>query len=216
MSLVFFDMDDTLLAGDAEAAWAKYMAENGIMKDEDFKEKIRKFDEDYRRGELDFSVYTEFLLAPIKGMTVEEVEDIVKPFCVTIVEEFKDTTSKGLLEKHSLDECLITSGTLTFIVKEVASLLGIETFFGTDPEVKEGCYTGKVSGKPNFGQEKVRKLENWLGNRSLIETVAYSDSINDLPLLNFSSKAVVLNPDSKLREVAVSLGWEIDDSRVTV
>ena len=137
MSLVFFDMDDTLLAGDAEAAWAKYMAENGLMKDEGFKEKIRKFDEDYRRGELDFSVYTEFLLAPIKGMTVEEVEDIVKPFCVTIVEEFKDTTSKGLLEKHSLDECLITSGTLSFIVKEVASLLGIETFFGTDPEVQE-------------------------------------------------------------------------------
>ena len=215
MSLVFFDMDDTLLAGDAEAAWAKYMAENGLMKDEGFKEKIRKFDEDYRRGELDFSVYTEFLLAPIKGMTVEEVEDIVKPFCVTIVEEFKDSTSKGLLEKHTMDECLITSGTLTFIVKEVASLLGIETFFGTDPEVKEGCYTGKVLGKPNFGQEKVRKIENWLGNRSLIETVAYSDSINDLPLLNFSSKAVVLNPDSKLREVAVSLGWEIDDSRIT-
>ena len=216
MSLVFFDMDDTLLAGDAEAAWAKHMAENGLMKDEGFKEKIRKFDEDYRRGELDFSVYTEFLLAPIKGMTVEEVEDIVKPFCVTIVEEFKDTTSKGLLEKHTMDECLITSGTLSFIVKEVASLLGIKTFFGTDPEVQEGCYTGKVSGKPNFGQEKVRKIENWLGDRSIIETVAYSDSINDLPLLNFSSKAVVLNPDSKLREVAVSLGWEIDDSRTTV
>ena len=215
MSLVFFDMDDTLLAGDAEAAWAKYMAENGLMKDEGFKEKIRKFDEDYRRGELDFSVYTEFLLAPIKGMTVEEVEDIVKPFCVTIVEEFKDSTSKGLLEKHTMDECLITSGTLSFIVKEVASLLGIKTFFGTDPEVQEGCYTGKVSGNPNFGEEKVRKIENWLGDRSLIETIAYSDSINDLPLLNFSSKAVVLNPDSKLREKAVSLGWEIDDSRIT-
>ena len=216
MTLVFFDMDDTLLAGDAEAAWANYMAKNGLMKEEGCKEKIRKFDEDYRRGELDFSVYTEFLLAPIKGMTVEEVADIVKPFCVTIVEEFKDSTSKGLLEKHLLDECLITSGTLSFIVKEVASLLGIETFFGTDPEVQEGCYTGKVLGKPNFGEEKVRKIENWLGDRSLIETVAYSDSINDLPLLNFSSKAVVLNPDSKLREVAVSLGWEIDDSRITV
>ena len=63
---------------------------------------------------------------------------------------------------------------------------------------------------------KVRKIENWLGDRSLIETIAYSDSINDLPLLNFSSKAVVLNPDSKLREVAVLLGWEIDDSRITI
>ena len=80
MTLVFFDMDDTLLAGDAEAAWANYMAKNGLMKEEGFKEKIRKFDEDYRRGELDFSVYTEFLLAPIKGMTVEEVARYCKTF----------------------------------------------------------------------------------------------------------------------------------------
>jgi len=213
MSLVFFDMDDTLLAGDVEAAWANYMGENGLMKEEGFKEKIRKFDEDYRRGELDFSVYTEFLLAPIKGMTVEEVQDIVKPFCVTIVEELKDTTSKVMLEKHSLDECLITSGTLSFIVKEVASLLGIETFFGTDPEVQEGCYTGKVSGKPNFGEEKVRKIQAWLGNRKFSQTIAYSDSINDLPLLKFASQAVVLNPDIRLREVAILEGWEINDSR---
>jgi HAD superfamily hydrolase (TIGR01490 family) len=213
MSLVFFDMDDTLLAGDAEAAWAKYMVENGIMQDEGFTEKIRRFDEDYRRGDLDFSVYTEFLLSPIKGMTVQEVQDIVQPFCLTIIEEFKDSTSQGLLDKHSSDECLITSGTLSFIVTEIADLLGIRTFFGTDAEVKEGRYTGRVSGRPNFGEEKVRKIKNWLGGRSLSETIAYSDSINDLPLLEFSSKAVVLNPDSKLREVARSSGWEIDDSR---
>jgi len=214
MTLVFFDMDDTLLAGDAEAAWAKHMAENGLMQDEDFEEKIRRFDEDYRRGDLDFSVYTEFLLSPIKGMTVQEVQDIVQPFCLTIVEEFKDSTSQGLLDKHSSDECLITSGTLSFIVKEVASLLGVKIFFGTDPEIKEGCYTGRISGNPNFGEEKVTKIKKWLGDRSVTKTVAYSDSINDLPLLNFSSKAVVLNPDSKLREVAISLGWEIDDSRI--
>ena len=213
MSLVFFDMDDTLLAGDAEAAWAKYMVENGIMQDEGFTEKIRRFDEDYRRGDLDFSVYTEFLLSPIKGMTVQEVQDIVQPFCLTIIEEFKDSTSQGLLDKHSSDECLITSGTLSFIVTEIADLLGIRTFFGTDAEVKEGRYTGRVSGRPNFGEEKVRKIKNWLDGRSLSETIAYSDSINDLPLLEFSSKAVVLNPDSKLREVARSSGWEIDDSR---
>ncbi len=85
MTLVFFDMDDTLLAGDAEAAWAKYMAENGLMQDEGFAEKIRRFDEDYRRGDLDFSVYTEFLFSPIKGMTVLEVQDIVQLFCLTTV-----------------------------------------------------------------------------------------------------------------------------------
>ena len=132
MTLVFFDMDDTLLAGDAEAAWAKYMAENGLMQVEGFAEKIRRFDEDYRRGDLDFSVYTEFLLSPIKGMTVQEVQDIVQPFCLTIVEEFKDSTSQGLLDKHSSDECLITTGTLSCIGKDVTNLIGVETFSKSD------------------------------------------------------------------------------------
>ena len=213
MTLVLFDMDDTLLAGDAEAAWAKYMALHGIIKDVTFEKKIKTFDDDYRQGNLDFSVYSDFLLSPIKGMTVKEVQEIARPFCITIVNEFKDSKSQELLNRHSSDECLITSGTLSFIVKEVAILLGIETYFGTDAEVKEGLYTGRVLGEPNFGEEKVRKIQEWLGDRNLSEIIAYSDSINDLPLLNFSSRAVVLNPDIKLREIAISAGWEIDDSR---
>ena len=74
-------------------------------------------------------------------------------------------------------------------------------------------YTGRVSGKPNFGEEKVRKIQAWLGNRKFSQTIAYSDSINDLPLLKFASQAVVLNPDIRLREVAILEGWEINDSR---
>ena len=213
MTLVFFDLDDTLLAGDSEAAWAKHMLFKGITEDSSFEEKIMKFDQDYRLGKLNFSAYTEFLLSPIKGMSVEEVHEIVRPFSVNIVNELKDSTGQALLEKHSSDECLITSGTLSFIVKEIALLLGFNTFFGTEAEIKGGLYTGRVSGKPNFGEEKVRKIQAWLGNRKFSQTIAYSDSINDLPLLKFASQAVVLNPDIRLREVAILEGWEINDSR---
>lgn len=213
MTLVFFDLDDTLLAGDSEAAWAKHMLFKGIIEDSSFEEKIMKFDQDYRLGKLNFSAYTEFLLSPIKGMSVEEVHEIVRPFSVNIVEELKDSISQALLEKHSSDECLITSGTLSFIVKEIALLLGFNTFFGTEAEIKGGLYTGRVCGKPNFGEEKVRKIQAWLGNRKFSRTIAYSDSINDLPLLKFASQAVVLNPDIRLREVAILEGWEINDSR---
>lgn len=213
MTLVFFDLDDTLLAGDSEAAWAKHMLFKGITEDSLFEEKIMKFDQDYRLGKLNFSAYTEFLLSPIKGMSVEEVHEIVRPFSVNIVNELKDSISQALLEKHSSDECLITSGTLSFIVKEIALLLGVNTFFGTEAEIKGGLYTGRVSGKPNFGEEKVRKIQAWLGNRKFSQTIAYSDSINDLPLLKFASQAVVLNPDIRLREVAILEGWEINDSR---
>ena len=213
MTLVFFDLDDTLLAGDSEAAWAKHMLFKGITEDSLFEEKIMKFDQDYRLGKLNFSAYTEFLLSPIKGISVEEVHEIVRPFSVNIVNELKDSISQALLEKHSADECLITSGTLSFIVKEIALLLGVNTFFGTEAEIKGGLYTGRVSGKPNFGEEKVRKIQAWLGNRKFSQTIAYSDSINDLPLLKFASQAVVLNPDTRLREVAILEGWEINDSR---
>ena len=213
MTLVFFDLDDTLLAGDSEAAWAKHMLFKGITEDSSFEEKIMKFDQDYRLGKLNFSAYTEFLLSPIKGMSVEEVHEIARPFSVNIVDELKDSISQALLEKHSADECLITSGTLSFIVKEIALLLGFNTFFGTEAEIKGGLYTGRVSGKPNFGEEKVRKIQAWLGNRKFSQTIAYSDSINDLPLLKFASQAVVLNPDIRLREVAILEGWEINDSR---
>ena len=213
MTLVFFDLDDTLLAGDSEAAWAKHMLFKGITEDSLFEEKIMKFDQDYRLGKLNFSAYTEFLISPIKGMSAEEVQEIVRPFSVNIVNELKDSTGQALLEKHSSDECLITSGTLSFIVKEIALLLGVNTFFGTEAEIKGGLYTGRVSGKPNFGEEKVRKIQAWLGNRKFSQTIAYSDSINDLPLLKFASQAVVLNPDIRLREVAILEGWEINDSR---
>ncbi len=213
MTLVFFDLDDTLLAGDSEAAWAKHMLFKGITEDSLFEEKIMKFDQDYRLGKLNFSAYTEFLISPIKGMSAEEVHEIVRPFSVNIVNELKDSISQALLEKHSSDECLITSGTLSFIVKEIALLLGVNTFFGTEAEIKGGLYTGRVSGKPNFGEEKVRKIQAWLGNRKFSQTIAYSDSINDLPLLKFASQAVVLNPDIRLREVAILEGWEINDSR---
>lgn len=213
MTLVFFDLDDTLLAGDSEAAWAKHMLFKGITEDSLFEEKIMKFDQDYRLGKLNFSAYTEFLISPIKGMSAEEVHEIVSPFSVNIVNELKDSTGQALLEKHSSDECLITSGTLSFIVKEIALLLGVNTFFGTEAEIKGGLYTGRVSGKPNFGEEKVRKIQAWLGNRKFSQTIAYSDSINDLPLLKFASQAVVLNPDIRLREVAILEGWEINDSR---
>ena len=213
MTLVFFDLDDTLLAGDSEAAWAKHMLFKGIIEDSLIEEKIMKFDQDYRLGKLNFSAYTEFLISPIKGMNAEEVYEIVRPFSVNIVNELKDSISQALLEKHSSDECLITSGTLSFIVKEIALLLGVNTFFGTEAEIKGGLYTGRVSGKPNFGEEKVRKIQAWLGNRKFSQTIAYSDSINDLPLLKFASQAVVLNPDIRLREVAILEGWEINDSR---
>jgi len=216
MTLVFFDLDDTLLAGDTEAAWADYMSENNLISDNSFHKKIAEFESQYREGKLNVVRYTQLLLSPIAGMKIEEVNILVKPFAKRIVDDYKDQLTDDLIKRHANDECLITSGTLTFLVKEIAFILGIKVFFGTDPEILNGVYTGNLNGNPNFEEEKVIKIKKWLGLREVNETVAYSDSVHDLPLLSYAKNSTVINPDKELRKIASSRGWVIDDSRLEI
>jgi len=214
MTLVFFDLDDTLLAGDTEAAWANYMLENNLISDNSFHKKILEFETQYREGLLDVVAYTKFLLSPIAGMSELEVEILAKPFASHIVNQYRDNLTTNLLNRHVLDECLITSGTLTFLVKEIALILGVKVFFGTDPEIVSGVYTGNLEGNPNFEEEKVVRIKKWLGKRLVHQTAAYSDSVHDLPLLSFVKVPTAVNPDKKLRKIALDRGWFIDDSRL--
>ena len=192
------------------------MSENNLISDNLFLKKIEEFESQYREGKLDVVKYTQYLLSPIAGMKIEEVSILVKPFAKRVVDEYKDKLTHDLINRHGKDECLITSGTLTFLVKEIAFILGIKVFFGTDPEILNGVYTGNLKGKPNFGEEKVIKIKKWLGSREINETVAYSDSVHDLPLLSYAKNSTVINPDKELRRVASSRGWVIDDSRLEV
>ena len=91
--------------------------------------------------------------------------------------------------------------------------MGIYTSFGTDPEYTEGVFTGKVNGNPNFSTEKVRRIRNWMKSEKFDQIFAYSDSIHDLPLLEFSDFPFVVTPDSKLRAIAKERGWFIDERR---
>jgi HAD superfamily hydrolase (TIGR01490 family) len=214
MTLILFDLDDTLLAGDTEAAWANYMSENMLILDKSFHLKMEQFEDQYRKGELDVVEYTQYLLSPIVGKSEEEVSELVRSFSQIAVNRFRDRLTDSLLKTHSDDECLISSGTLSFLVKEIASILGIKTYFGTDAELRDGFYTGKVKGRPNFEDEKVKKIRHWLGKRQVEAVTAYSDSVHDLPLLTFADKAVAVNPDDHLRRIALEKGWKIDDTRL--
>jgi HAD superfamily phosphoserine phosphatase-like hydrolase len=147
-------------------------------------------------------------------MSELEIEVLAKPFASHIVNQYRDNLTTNLLNRHVLDECLITSGTLTFLVKEIALILGVKVFFGTDPEIVNGIYTGNLEGNPNFEEEKVVRIKKWLGKRLVDQTIAYSDSVHDLPLLSFAKVPTAINPDKKLRKIALDRGWLIDDSRL--
>ena len=215
MKLVLFDLDDTLLAGDTEGEWVKFMIDNGLVKDESFLEKMAIFTGNYRNGRLDIYEYSNFLLGPISGISELDLEERVKEFSKKVVEKLSDVTTYNLLKSHAFDECVITSGTLSFLVKEISNGLGVEHCFGTDAEIINGSYTGKVSGRPNFSEEKVRRIKNWIGDRSFEGIYAYSDSIYDLALLEFSNFPTAVNPDTQLLEVAKQRRWKIDTSRLT-
>ncbi len=215
MKLVLFDLDDTLLAGDTEGEWVKFMIDNGIVKDESFLEKMAIFTGNYRNGRLDIFEYSNFLLGPLCGINEVDFKEKVEKFAKTVVEKLSDVTTHNLLNRHSSDECVITSGTLSFLVKEISKELGVEHCFGTDAEIISGSYTGKVFGHPNFSEEKVKRIKRWIGGRSFEDIYAYSDSIHDLALLEFSNFPIAVNPDMQLLEIAKQRDWNIDTSRLS-
>ena len=213
MKLVLFDLDDTLLSGDTEGEWVNFMLDKGIVKDDSFLEKMSAFTRNYRRGILDIDEYSNFLLSPVTGIKVADLQSKVNEFSKEVVRKLSDETTENLLNRHASDECIITSGTLSFLVKEISVELGIEHYFGTDAEIIEGSYTGKVSGYPNFSDEKVRRIKEWIGSKSFKEIYAYSDSVHDLALLKYSDFPTAVNPDIQLMEIAEQENWEIDRTR---
>ena len=211
--LALFDLDDTLFDGDTEAEWVKYMDRIGLIKDLDFYSKMDIFEKNYRVGRLDVDEYSEFLLSPIIGKSLKELEDHIEDFTSDIVTRFSDELSQELLDKHQNDIKVLTSGSLSFLVHKIGSKLGIENCFGTDPEYFEGQFTGRVDGRPNFSEEKVRRINKWMDPNKFDQIFSYSDSIHDLPLLEFADFPMAISPDKELRRVAKEREWLIDDRR---
>jgi len=211
--LALFDLDDTLFDGDTEAEWVKYMDHRGFIQDFDFYSKMEAFEKNYREGRLDVDEYSEFLLSPIIGKSLKELEDHIEDFTSDIVTRFSDELSQELLDKHKNDTKVLTSGSLSFLVHKIGTKLGIDNCFGTDPEYLEGKFTGRVEGRPNFSQEKVRRINKWMGSKKFDQIFSYSDSIHDLPLLEFADFPMAISPDQELRRVAKEREWLIDDRR---
>ena len=212
-NLALFDLDYTLFDGDTEAEWVKYMDHRGFIQDFDFYSKMDAFEMNYREGRLDVDEYSEFLLSPIIGKSLKELEDHIEDFTSDIVTRFSDELSQELLDKHKNDTKVLTSGSLSFLVHKIGTKLGIDNCFGTDPEYLEGKFTGRVEGKPNFSQEKVRRVNKWMGSKKFDQIFSYSDSIHDLPLLEFADFPMAISPDKELRRVAKEREWLIDDRR---
>ncbi len=213
MALAIFDLDNTLLGGDSDYLWGRYLAENGIVDEESYHQTNLAFYHDYQAGRLDINAFLEFVFTPLKNNSMtdllrwraEYLEDKIHPIILPAAQELID------FHRSQGDTLLIITATNEFLTRPIADKLGIEQLIATRPEQIDGRFTGKVAGVPSFQAGKVQRLQDWLAehNESLTDSVFYSDSHNDLPLLEQVETPIAVDPDDILRQTAQERGWQI-------
>ena len=210
MNFIIFDLDDTLLCGDCEREWINFLFSKGLLKDPETI--LNKFDLEYRKGVMNFVEYSRFIQKPIKGLSKEKVNIFIDEFIQKKIENLTDSLTKELLdEAKSANKVLIASGSHDFLVRRIANFFGINSSIGTPVEIKDDIFSGELSGEPTFAKGKVRAVEKWCSqnNQKIKESTFYSDSINDLPMLEACGLPIVVDPDEKLKKISEERAYRI-------
>ncbi|RCV91827.1 HAD family hydrolase [Billgrantia montanilacus] len=213
MSLAIFDLDNTLLSIDSDHAWGEFLLEQGAVDPEAYREANDRFMADYDAGTLDIHAFLAVALQPLVNNSPEQLAAWHQQFMASKIEPHILAKGEELVARHRTrgDTLLIVTATNRFITGPIAERLGIDHLIAVEPEVVDGRYTGKVSGTPSYREGKVKRLEEWLADKDLTLDGSwfYSDSHNDLPLLELVDHPVAVDPDDTLREVAEQKGWRI-------
>tara|TARA_B100001057_G_scaffold190225_1_gene191003 strand:- start:83 stop:724 length:642 start_codon:yes stop_codon:yes gene_type:complete len=210
MNFIIFDLDDTLLCGDCEREWINFLFSKGLLNDPETV--LNKFDSEYRKGVLNFVEYSRFIQKPIKGLSREKVNIFIDEFIQKKIENLTDNLTKELLdEAKSANKVLIASGSHDFLVRRIANFFGIKSSIGTPVEIKNDIFSGELSGEPTFAEGKVRAVVKWCSqnNQKIKESTFYSDSINDLPMLEACGLPIVVDPDEKLKKISEERAYRI-------
>jgi HAD superfamily hydrolase (TIGR01490 family) len=213
MTLAIFDLDHTLITGDSDYLWGEYMVENNIVDEQEFRSRNEIYYQDYQRGTLDNEQYLEFALKPLTQYSIEElyawradyVEKWIKPIVAPGARELLDN------HRNQNHELLIISATHLFVTAPIAQLLGVPTVLSTEPEIIDNRYTGRYLGTPTYQEGKVTALHEWLAKsvQRMDGSYFYSDSINDLALLEKVDHPITVHPDEQLEAIAEERGWPI-------
>jgi len=216
MALALFDLDNTLLRGDSDHAWGEFLVAKGAVDPERFAYENDRYYKAYVEGTLDIYEFLEqHQLRPLalheRGTLdrwlVEFVENRIRPMITP--------AARALVEKHRAreDTLVIITATNRFLTAPISAEFGIAHLLATEPEEISGRFTGKVAGTPCYREGKVVRLRAWLDEHHLTlhDSWFYSDSHNDLPLLNLVSHPVAVNPDDVLLRHARASGWPVID-----
>lgn len=216
MKLALFDLDNTLIAGDSDFEWAQFLIEKKALDRELHEARNLEFYEQYKAGTLDIHEFLDFQLKPLSRHPKSQLESWRSEFIKNKIKPLIAPGTRELIEKHALDSdlCIIITATNSFVTAPIAQILGIDHLIATEPEIKDGEFTGKVLGTPCFQEGKVARLELWLDQHNLtwlsfLQSWFYSDSLNDLPLLSKVTHPVAVDPDAVLKKHAEANNWSI-------
>ncbi|MBL8513154.1 MAG: HAD family hydrolase [Betaproteobacteria bacterium] len=216
MNLALFDLDYTLLAGDSDHAWGEFLVREGLIDAHDYKTRNDAFWAQYKAGILKIDEYLLFALSFIAGKSVEEVAPLHARYVEEAVKPMIRPNALGLVRKHDADLTCIVTATNEFLTAPSKALFDVDHLIACQVEIDNGRYTGRAFGVPSMGKGKITRVQQWLESRgqsfdSFERVYFYSDSLNDLPLLEAVSHPVAVNPDAVLREHARTQGWPILD-----
>jgi HAD superfamily hydrolase (TIGR01490 family) len=214
MKLALFDLDNTLLAGDSDFEWAQFLIEQGVLDREVYEARNQHFYDQYKAGTLDIHEFLDFQLKPLARHSRSELDAWHAQFMARKILPIIRDSARALVERHRSDLCAIVTATNSFVTAPIAREFAIEHLIATEPEHRDGEFTGKVVDTPCFREGKVERVEAWLERQgrkldSFEESWFYSDSLNDLPLLSRVTCPVAVDPDDTLRAHAEHHGWPV-------
>jgi len=213
MGIALFDLDNTLIAGDSDFLWGCFLVEQGIVDAALYERENQRFYDQYKVGELDIHEFLDFQLRPLSEHNIDTLQQWRRQYVEEKITPVLLPRAQALIDRHRQqgDTLVVITATNRFITSPIVELYGVPHLLATEPEILNDQYTGKVTGTPCFQDGKVERLTEWLdeNRQSLQDSWFYSDSHNDLPLLNKVTHPVAVDPDEILERHAGDHDWPI-------
>ena len=213
MTLALFDLDNTLLSDDSDYRWGQFLVERQLIDSKEHTQKNQAFYQQYADGTLNIHEFCAFSFEFLATKSMAELAVLHEDFMESQIKQSMSTKSKALIAQHKAmgHTLMVITATNSFVTRPIVSAFGIENLIATEPKIANNRYTREIDGVPSFKEGKVTRLKAWLeeNNETLDDSYFYSDSHNDLPLLELVTTAIAVDPDPKLAAIAKAKGWDI-------
>ena len=217
MAIALFDLDNTLLADDSDFLWGCFLVDKGLVDKTTYDAANKRFYEEYKQGALDIFEFLAFSLQPLAMYPRETLDELHKEFMQKHILSAMTVKGQQQIKQHRNrgDTTVIITATNSFVTGPSEQAFEVVALIATEPAIIETKYTGKVAGTPCFQEGKVTRLNQWLENthHDLDDSTFYSDSHNDIPLLELVSHPIAIDPDDELKALAEQKGWKIGSFR---